>query len=75
MKPASYPFMQIAKKHGYDYAETLQVASCLRESMMLPLRLGHWIVRTVACLEIIAANEEFRAIQRGEIDWMTGEKK
>lgn len=74
-KPASYPFMNIAKKYGYPYADVLIFADSLRmmHGTTEKQHQDKWGPRQIAAREIWYAIKEFRAIQRGEIDWNTGE--
>jgi hypothetical protein len=85
-KPQSYPFLAIAKRYGVDYGDVLLVADMWRHPanrsenereadkrlFVACLKLPK---QTVAKIErdISTANTEFRRIQAGEIDWLTGE--
>lgn len=71
MKPQSYPFLAIAKSFNVRYADVLKHADAFThhrgEHIFVP---GSRIERA-----IILAVCEFKQIQNGRIDWITGEKK
>lgn len=71
-KPESYPFLRIAKQYGVPYSEVLIWADYIR-SVGYTTRNMHENFAYTA--EVNAAILEFQAIQRGEIDWLTGEPR
>lgn len=76
MKPESYPFLRIAKKYGVPYEDVLIKAQESRDFFHQPR--SHPMVVFLdwphGCIaEIIKHTEHFGEIQRGEIDWNTGE--
>jgi hypothetical protein len=82
MKPASYPFLAIAKKYGLDYGDVLIYAD-IHYNGNVP-NTTEWACRAVdnvsaiepdyaAVQDVLSALEEFRAIQAGLRDWLTGE--
>lgn len=70
MKPASYPFMNIAKKYNYAYGDVVSIVEIIRNSGNVPKK---WRVRAIAFMEICRAIDEQELIRRGVIDWLTGE--
>lgn len=76
MKPASYPFLALARKYGYPYGDVLSAAGELRRNHGYFDPDGpnaHWIRRGIAAREVFRAFVEQDAIRRGAIDWQTGE--
>lgn len=85
MKPASYPFLAIAKKYGVDYGDVLLLADMWRLSNEGVHPDNAWwrdamdrVGKAVKWSddfrnEVQDANETFRCIQAGGIDWLTGE--
>lgn len=76
MKPESYPFLKIARKHGVDYGKVLNLASqyhkLYREEIpYFPVECEPWFFG--ADDEMRSHTATFLAIQRGEIDWNTGQ--
>jgi hypothetical protein len=65
-KPSSYPFLAIAKKYETPYEGVLADAAWYRTIKNGPLHNAYW-------REIAHATAEFKAIQSGKIDWITGE--
>lgn len=87
-KPASYPFMAIAKKYGLDYGDVLLLADSERHSYAgrdyrnVRICESHAYFRHYKKPEfqwiysdIELANVDFRRIQAGEYDWDKGEWK
>lgn len=86
MRPSTFPFLAIAKRYGVDYGDVLIYADLGRSG---PSRDGMKFVEVADRLDkqlrnphrmdckvdIANALSEFLAIQRGEIDWLTGERK
>lgn len=69
MKPASYPFLAIAKKYNADYTAVLKHADWLIYGREGPqFYPGSNIVNDIA-----DAASEFLDIRAGLIDWQTGE--
>jgi hypothetical protein len=75
MKPASYPFLAIARKYGLEYAEVLTLADHWRKHPHLRPIYAAISWNNEAINETLNAIDEFRAIQAGLIDWNTGERR
>lgn len=88
-KPVSYPFLAIAKQFGLDYGDVLLVADMWRhpaqrndvereadKRLYLAIHRHH-SPRDIVRIEklISGSNAQFKAIQAGEIDWLTGEPR
>lgn len=80
MKPESFPFLRIAKKYGYDYADVLAYADLLRKYGNSYVRFPHevaivsrWSRRAIAAREVIDAAQIQKHIRDGILDWQTGE--
>lgn len=82
-KPESYPFLRIAKQYGVEYADVLAVAqefqcatTSARGILTASDNLNRWLSlpdRDPFWRDFLNARAEFLAIQRGDIDWLTGE--
>lgn len=81
-KPASYPFLAIARKYGLDYGDVLIYADIHNNGNIAPRTFWYeQAINNVSAIEsdyaavqdIFNALEQFRAIQAGLIDWNTGE--
>ena len=72
MKPESYPFLRIANQYGMPYSEVLIWADYIRSVGYTTKNMHENFAYTA---EVNAAILEFQAIQRGEIDWLTGEPR
>lgn len=81
MKPASYPFLAIARKYGLDYGDVLIYADIHKRPNLVST---YWVFQAIdnvsavepdyaAAQAIVDANAEFAAIQAGKIDYETGE--
>lgn len=68
-KPASYPFLAIAKKHNVPYADVLAHADWQRSDNGNP----QFPIFSQIDLDICAAGMEQQLIRNGTIDWQTGE--
>ena len=76
MKPASFPFLAIARRYGLEYTDALKCAQQLRTWGRF--EYPRWLSmadRDDFARDLWDAHCEFGAIQRGEIDWMTGEPR
>jgi hypothetical protein len=85
-KPQSYPFLAIAKRYNLDYGDVLLVADMWRHPaqrnnnergadkrlFMALIDAPDGVIAMVE-VDISQANADFKAIQKGEIDWNTGE--
>lgn len=80
-KPASYPFMNIAKKYGLDYGDVLLYTEIHRHQLETLSERQIEAIDNVsaiepeyaACIDIAEACDNFRAIQTGVIHWETGD--
>lgn len=74
-KPEAYPYLRIAKQFNVDYGVVLTVVDFLTHGARpTNLEAACSAMPFEAVEEISRARVEFRAIQRGEIDWQTGAK-
>lgn len=75
MSLSSYPFLRIARAHGVDYGLTLRCADWFRRfyGSPLPGEMRHLQGRRDFWWEVAEACKTMEGIQRGEIDWLTGE--
>lgn len=71
-KPEGYPFLAIAKRYGYPYAEVLAIADAFK-SGRAPNLPDVWRDRAIAIKAIYDAGLIQQAIRDGKIDWQTGE--
>ncbi|CDX26730.1 hypothetical protein MPL3356_60520 [Mesorhizobium plurifarium] len=77
-RPTTFPFLAIAKKYNVDYGDVLIYADKegrpqqFRRASARLHRHPYW---NLLISEINRAQAEQAAIRRGEIDWLTGERK
>lgn len=72
-KPASFPFLAIAKKWELPYETVLNNAMLIKEHGLRSM-LGITMLGSGVLEDIARALDEFDAIASGKIDWQTGEE-
>lgn len=87
-KPESYPFLRIAKQYNVDYSAVLLAAQasekedyeCNQHELKALEKIDKVDIRNTMhefnlWQAIANAKREFKAVQDGKIDWITGEAK